>query len=384
MLLRNTFQFFKLKPAAALSLLFATSSLMLGVWAAALPFMKNRMGLSDGDLGLLLLIAPVGSLLGVYLSTRVFRRIKVGNWLGIGNIAQAVLFGFEVWCPYPWLFGILLFLRGLLGFLNGVALNTVISNLEREHKRKLLSTCHAIYSIGGAIGAGFAALMFGLGFSSQIQILLMLFALLVGILFLRPMYAKNDYFIHSGSGFKFPDKNIIGLSFICLVLFMCEGSVVDWSSIYLKRDILAPLSLISLGYGGFSIAMTLGRLNGDIIIPKFGGKKIIIFGTLVSALGFSLVSQSTSSIWVISGFVSIGIGSCCIVPVLFGAIAQIPNVSPVQGFGMITSGGLIGFVAGPSIIGFISQQWSLSLGFLFCVLMLLLASFVGWRNKFLT
>jgi MFS family permease len=383
MLLRNTIQFFKIKPVASLGFLFSTSSLMLGVWAAALPFMKDRMQLSDGELGLLLLFAPIGSLTGVFLSTKVFGNIKVGNWLGIGNIAQTILFCVEVFSPYPWLFGLALYFRGMLGFLNGVASNTVAARFEKEYNRRFLSTFHAIYSVGGAIGAGIAAFMFAVHFNSRLQIVIMAVLIIIGIALLRNKYALHDYFIHSGSGFRLPNKSIVGLSFICLVVFMTEGSVVDWSSIYLKRDLLAPLSLISIGYGGFSVAMTLGRLNGDSIIPKLGEKKIIIAGTLIAALGFIIVSQSTNPTLVILGFVLSGVGCCWIVPVLFSAGANIPDVSAVQGFGMITSGGLIGFVAGPSIIGFISEQWNLSVGFLFCVGMLLLASVVGWRNRFL-
>jgi hypothetical protein len=50
---------------------------------------------------------------------------------------------------------------------------------------------------------------------------------------------------------------------------------------------------------------------------------------------------------------------------------------------MITTGGLVGFLAGPSIIGFISEQYTLSLGFIFTFIMLLFAAFAGYRNRYL-
>ncbi len=383
MLLRNTLQFFQYRSVASVGILFTTSSLMLGVWAAALPFIKERLQLNDAELGLILLLAPAGSLTGVAFSTRIFGSIKVGRWMGAGNIAQSFLFCVEVIAPNIWIFGIALFFRGTLGFLNGVAVNTVIPRLEKEYNRRFLSTCHGIYSVGGAIGAAFAALFFSLKINNTTQVVLMSGLLTVMVLSQRKEHLKHDYFIHSGSGYKLPNKSILGLSFICLVMFMAEGSVVDWSSIYLQRDLMAPLSLISIGYGGFSVAMTLGRLNGDTYIPRFGDKRIIIGGTLTAALGFLLVGLSPFTWLAITGFILVGIGCCWIVPVLFGAAGRIPDVSAVQGFSMITSGGLIGFVAGPSVIGFISEQWNLSVGFLFVVIMLLLASFAGWRNRFL-
>jgi hypothetical protein len=79
----------------------------------------------------------------------------------------------------------------------------------------------------------------------------------------------------------------------------------------------------------------------------------------------------------------IGFGSCCIVPVLFRASANIPGVSTVEGFAMVTTGGLIGFLAGPSVIGFISEKADLSKGLSLLILMGLLAAYVAWKNPFI-
>ena len=70
-------------------------------------------------------------------------------------------------------------------------------------------------------------------------------------------------------------------------------------------------------------------------------------------------------------------------PVLFSTSANIPGVSTVEGFAMVTTGGLIGFLTGPSVIGFISEKADLSKGLSLLILMALVAAFVAWRNKFL-
>ena len=70
-------------------------------------------------------------------------------------------------------------------------------------------------------------------------------------------------------------------------------------------------------------------------------------------------------------------------PVLFSASANIPGVSTVEGFAMVTTGGLIGFLTGPSLIGFISEKSNLSKGLSLLIVMALLAAVVAWRNKFL-
>ena len=194
---------------------------------------------------------------------------------------------------------------------------------------------------------------------------------------------SNTDIIHSRSGLKLPSITILGISFICMVTFMAEGCVADWSAIYMKEILHAPKSILSFGYAGFSIAMTLCRLNGDQLITKIGNKRIVIVGALIAATGFFMVVVASVIPLAIAGYVLVGVGCSCIVPVLFSASANIPGVSTVEGFAMVTTGGLIGFLTGPSLIGFISEKTNLSKSFSLLILMTLLAAVAAWRNKFL-
>ena len=58
-------------------------------------------------------------------------------------------------------------------------------------------------------------------------------------------------------------------------------------------------------------------------------------------------------------------------------------MSAVEGFAMVTTGGLIGFLTGPSLIGFISQKINLSTALSLLVLLMITAAIVAWKNKFL-
>jgi hypothetical protein len=271
----------------------------------------------------------------------------------------------------------------LFSFLNGVSSNATVNLLEKKYGRLFMSTCHGMYSLGGAASAGLAVLFFSLHIASSTQILIVSSAIVCIIFFSRHYLLSNVDIIHSRSGIKLPSLSILGISFICMVTFMAEGCVADWSAIYLKEIMLAPKALLSLGYLGFSVAMTIGRLNGDHFISKIGSKKIVIGGCLIAAAGFTLVVLAPVIIVSIAGYVLIGIGCSSIVPVLFSASANIPGVSTVEGFAMVTTGGLIGFLTGPSLIGFISEKTDLSKAFSLLIVMALLAAFVAWRNQFL-
>jgi len=168
-----------------------------------------------------------------------------------------------------------------------------------------------------------------------------------------------------------------------MVSFMAEGCVADWSAIYFKEILFAPKALISLGYAGFSAAMTIGRLNGDMLITKLGSKNVVVAGSLLAATGFLVVVTAPAIMVAITGYIMVGFGCCCIVPVLFRASANIPGVSTLEGFAMVTTGGLIGFLTGPSVIGFIAEKTNLSKGLSLLILMGVLAAYVAWRNKFI-
>lgn len=384
MFLKNFSSFIKLKPALAVGFLFCSSSLLFGTWVAAIPGIKQKLAFTDGSLGLSLLLSPLGAITGVALSTKVFSKIPVGKWMLIGYALQCMVMVFlinSINRPMCW---ISLYCMGLVSFLNGVSANATVSLMEQKYNRLLMSTCHALYSLGGFISAGFAAMLFAIAVSSGWQIVIMAFIIILVNYCNRHLLLSNTDIIHSGSGLKLPSLSILSISFICMVLFMAEGCVADWSAIYFKEVMHAPKALISLGYAGFSIAMTIGRLNGDAIVTRLGNKKTVIAGSLTAAMGFLLVVISPSIGLAIAGYLIIGFGCSVIVPILFRASANIPGVSKVEGFAMVTTGGLIGFLAGPSLIGVISEKASLSKGLSLLVVMLAVAAVVGWKNKFLT
>ena len=380
---KNISSFIKIKPALAVGFLFSTSSLLFGTWVAAIPGIKERLGFTDGSLGLSLLLSPLGAITGMLLSTRVFSKVPVGRWMVLGYCLLCGLMIMQINSVNRWMFWICLYFYGTISFLNGVSSNATVNLLEKKYKRLMMSTCHGMYSLGGAVSAGLAVVLFGIHLVSGWQIVLVATVIITVIVFNRKLLLANREIIHSRSDFKLPSLTILGISFICMVTFMAEGCVADWSAIYMKEILHSPKELISLGYAGFSIAMTIGRMNGDSLIGRIGSKRIVIAGCLLSATGFVTVVFAPVIPVAITGYILIGFGSSCIVPVLFSASANIPGVSTVEGFAMVTTGGLIGFLTGPSLIGFISEKADLSKGLSLLILLTLVAALAAWKNKFL-
>ncbi len=382
-MLKNISSFIKIKPVLAVGFLFATSSLLFGTWVASIPGIKHRLGFTDGSLGLSLLLSPLGAITGMLLSTRVFSKVPVGKWMLVGYLLLCCIMVLQINSVNRVMFWTCLYFFGVISFLNGVSSNATVNILEKKYNRLFMSTCHGMYSLGGAVSAGLAVVLFSIHLPSGWQIVLTASVIITIIFFNRNLLLANRDIIHSRSGIKLPSPTILGISFICMVTFMAEGCVADWSAIYLREILHSPKELVSLGYAGFSIAMTIGRLNGDSLIAGIGSKKIVIAGCLLAATGFLIVVMAPGVMVAIAGYILVGLGCSCIVPVLFSASANIPGVSTVEGFAMVTTGGLIGFLTGPSLIGFISEKANLSQGLSLLILLALVAAVVAWRNKFL-
>jgi MFS family permease len=380
---KNISSFIKNKPALAVGFLYAVSSLTFGTWVASIPGIKYRLGFSDGSLGLSLLLSPLGAITGMLLSSKIFSKIPVGRWMMNGNIALCLIMLLQINSVNRFMFWICLFCFGGVSFLNGVTANTTVNNMEKKYNTLLMSTCHGMYSLGGAVSAGIAVLLFSLHIPSGFQIIILATGIIIVLFNNKKHLLNHKEIIHSDSGIKLPSLPILGISFICMVSFMAEGCVADWSAIYFKEVLHSPKALISLGYAGFSIAMTVGRLNGDILFAKIGSKKIVVMGSLLASFGFLIVVLAPAVVIAIAGYILIGLGCCCTVPVLFRTSSNIPGVSTLEGYAMVTTGGLIGFLTGPSIIGFIAEKAGLSKALSLLILMTLLAAFTAWRNKFL-
>jgi predicted MFS family arabinose efflux permease len=276
-----------------------------------------------------------------------------------------------------------LLVYGIISFLNGVAVNTTVSYLEAKYGQLFMSTSHALYSLGGALSAGIVALLFTVGIGSKMQIIIVAIALTILLIMLRPLLLQQVQIIHSNSGVQLPSKAIMGIAFICLVTFMAEGCVADWSALYFKQVLHTSPTWMSLGYAGFSIAMTVCRLNGDNIIAKVGSKHIVCAGSLLATVGYLLVFVATMPTVAVLGFILVGIGCSCIVPVLFSASANIPGISKVTGFAMVSGGGLIGFLVGPSLMGFIAEKSNLSFSFLALAIITILSAITALRSSVL-
>jgi len=343
-------------------LIFLVSGIGMAAWAPMVPYAKARLVLDDAQLGLLLLAFGGGSMASMpfvgWLSHRFGNRrvIVASGWLlclalpvlalapNVAVLAAALLY-----------FGV------MLGAVD-VAMNAHAVEVERRDGRVLMSGFHGLFSLGGLGGAAGMSALLALGLPLPLAALAVSALLAALVLYLRGGLLPNvDGAAAGHAPFRMPQGVVLLLGLLCFVSFMAEGSMLDWSAVFL-RDFrgFAP-STAGIGYACFSVAMALGRLTGDRLIQRIGPVWAVRVGAGLAATGFALAASVPWSGASLAGFVLIGLGASNIVPVMFSTAGRLPGASPAIAIAAVTMLGYAGLLSGPALIGFISRLAGLPL-----------------------
>ncbi len=132
---------------------FAMIGVANGVWLARIPAVKQDLRLTDGALGLALLAAPAGLVVGVPIASRLAHRASSRRLtLVAGTAAALVLPGLGL-APSRTALMAVLFAFGLASGALDVGMNSQAVLAERAAAKPLMTSFHACYSVGGLAGA---------------------------------------------------------------------------------------------------------------------------------------------------------------------------------------------------------------------------------------
>jgi len=346
----------------------------VAAWAPLIPYAKERLGIDEGILGLLLLCLGVGSIITMPLAGALAARFgcRLMIWAASSLICISLPF-LAISASIPALIIALLIFGAGIGTVD-VVVNIQAVIVEKASGRAMMSGFHGLWSVGGFVGAGVVSGLLGAGVSPLIAVLCVI-VVIVGILV---VYGK--YLLPYGSEekdaplFVLPKGIVLYIGFLCFIVFLAEGSMLDWSAVFLTSLRGVDFSQAGLGYFVFSVAMTIGRLSGDRVVQVLGGRKILLLGGICAALGITIAIFIPTWIASLIGFGLVGLGSSNIVPVLYSVLGRQQVMPANLAVSAVTTLGYSGILAGPALIGFIAQTMSLSFAFLGVAAMLFIVA----------
>jgi MFS family permease len=152
----------------------------------------------------------------------------------------------------------------------------------------------------------------------------------------------------------------IGVIALMILVSICtnftEGVMADWTAVYMTDIAKSPKYMIGFGLTGYSFCMALGRLTGDALIPRFGRKNVLLLGSISCMIGMSIALIFPIPLICILGFSLVGFGVSFASPILYGSAARIPGYGNGKGLAIMNSFSMFGFLTGPVIIGFLSNN----------------------------
>ena len=287
------------------------------------------------------------------------------------------------WMPHLWALIILFFLLGISSGMLDVAMNSQAVMVEKELNKPIMTSFHALFSIGmmaGAIGGSL--------FTKLDAGLFIHFAIITGISLITVFIARY-YLIHDkpavraveGPAFRLPNAAMVSIGIIAFCSMLGEGAMADWSTNYMENVAQASPALAPIGLSAFALAMTIGRLFGDGARIRFGDRKLMVVCGLIATAGLTLAIAFVHPFAVITGLFIIGIGLSAIVPIAYSIAGHTRDLPPGVGLAMVTTVGYSGFLFGPPIIGFIANWQSLRIALGLVVVLFIVMTYLGFRRR---
>lgn len=361
------------QPAARLAtrLAFLVAGFGVSCWAPLVPFAKQRLGVDDGVLGMLLLCIGLGSVVAMVITGALSARYGSKPIIVAGGCGLAVILPLLSVVSTPITLGAALLAFGAsLGSLD-VAMNIHAVEVERSAGKPLMSGFHALFSVGGFAGSTLMTFLLSMQLGAFESTLLCAVLMLGAIVVARSRLIETGE-ANDGPLFVAPRGIVLLLAALTAITFLVEGALLDWSALLITGAGLVAANQGGVGYMLFSIAMTAGRLGGDAVTARVGDRAMVFWGGVVATAGFVVLLTAPLAVIAMAGFLLIGLGASNVVPVLFrqaGSQRAMPSALAVVA---ITTTGYAGNLVGPAGVGFVAKGVGLPGAFWLLALLLCL------------
>jgi MFS family permease len=378
--------FFTHRQSLAIGMVFISVGFLFGNWATLIPYIKQKFDLNDAQLGLLLLSFPIGATVMNPFSTFFINRFGMLNTTILGLILLTVTYIIPVSTAWLPLVSVGLMIVGMCLSVTNVAMNTCVTSLEHQYSINIMSTCHGMFSAGLMFGSIAASVVRGMKIEPSLQMAAIALAIIIMVLALRPTILgiheeKVQEDENKGAKFILPKGALLLMILISLCTNITEGTMADWTAVYMREIVQTDDYFIGWGLAGYSMFMALGRFLGDALIPRFGGNNVIRGGGIIAALGVLIAIFLPYTISAIFGFTLVGAGVSCAAPILYGSAARVPGMAKGAGLATMNTFSMAGFLAGPVVIGFISKSVNLPFAFSLIAILAIVWAFLVNRVK---
>lgn len=353
----------KVKQRISLSMYFFMAGFGFATWASRIPTLKESFNFNEAELGNLLLVMPVSSLIGLPISGWLVSRFDSRLPLLVAFIGFGLALAFIGYSDNLYVLVGAVFLFAFCMRVLNISMNTQSITLQKSFLKKILGSFHGIWSSGGLLGVGFSTWMIGIGVSMERHLLIGgIVIILSGIISYAWLLKKDRVTQGNKLALGKPDKFIVYLGLLVFFAAIAEGGMFDWSGVYFKE--VVKEDVFTTGYLIFMVFMALSRFLSDKWIDLLGMEKMYIASSTVISLGI-LMMVIFPYFWpAVVGFSLVGIGVAAIFPMTYGLAGSSKKYSPGMAVSIIATYGIVGMLLGPPLLGYLAHLFNLQISFL--------------------
>lgn len=343
----------------AVASLFCALGFSYGTWTSRLPAIKANLGLSTSQVSVLLLFAALGAIFSFPVTAAALHRLGsrgasllAGGLMGAGllllGLAPNWILACAIMCVY-----------GVVASTLDVAMNAQGVEVERATGRPVMSRLHAVFSLGTMAGAFFASGIASVTTSVPLHFTLAALVVLAAVFLPRGGLIADARPLEGGTrSFALPRGAALLIGAMAFLGMIVEGSMVDWSTLYLKERAGASQQVAPLGIASLQGAMLVTRWFGDRARVRWGARRLLFAGSLLAGASLAAALAIGGVVPALVGFALFGIGVATVSPCVYAAGAREGGVA----LAAVMTLGALGFLVGPLVIGAVSQATNLSWG----------------------
>ncbi|WP_254791785.1 MULTISPECIES: MFS transporter [unclassified Curtobacterium] len=372
----------------AVFVVFTLSGLDIATWLGRIPSVRDSLGASTFEMGLLVLGMAVGSIGGLTFAGHIVAKLgaRRGVQVAAACLALGMVFaGLAV--SLGWGFAAIWIALIAFGFGNGlcdVSMNVSGAAAEKAGGRTIMPLFHAAFSLGTLAGAGLGALAEALevpvAWHFIVLVVVTSAAMLVAVTHFQDEHRFEEHVATDTSPVPTPvsrwqvwaQPSTLLIGVIVLGMALAEGSANDWLPLAMidghGLDNAAGAAVLTV----FLAAMTVGRVAGSPLIDRFGRVPILRISAAVAVVGLGMLIFIDNVPLAIVGVVLWGLGASLGFPMGMSAAADDPRTAAARVSAVATIG-YVAFLAGPPLIGFLGEHVGL-LGALLVVFVFIIAA----------
>ena len=345
--------------------------IVVGCYFGVTPWIFNRLSIDESDFSFAILLFGIFFIISNQIAGRILVP-KYGTKLIMSLAFPLVTFStFLAIISSSYFYFLLTFIPAGIGWGASGPIGGIHSQLIEKHFKKIITPYYAMgFNLGILVGGSLAGIIMRnnyepylfFGILSFLSLFVSIFVYLFGL-------PRNLDFRGEGEKFKIPETNVLLFGFLLFFVFGSGGIIMDWSTLWLSKDLNAPLYLASMGLIFFSIGGIFANLFSNSLIELFSEKIVGCHFVMIGA-SIMFLSLLTNNFYIILAVLSLyGFAIANLVPIVIRqAVKQSSESIPMTVTNLITIG-LSSTMIMPAAIGFLAETFSLTLNmYLLCII----------------